>query len=57
MIYKPVELENESTVRDQMKNWLKDDLRISKIWVSGRCLSGVHNRKLSRQHEGIAGWS
>lgn len=31
MIYKSVDLEEESTVRDRVKDWLKDDLRIGKV--------------------------
>jgi hypothetical protein len=30
MIYKSVDLADETTVRDRVKNWLKDDLRIGK---------------------------
>jgi hypothetical protein len=31
MIYKSVDLEDFSTVRDRVKDWLKDDLRIGKL--------------------------
>jgi hypothetical protein len=31
MIYKSVDLEDESTVRDSVKDWLKEDLRIGKL--------------------------
>lgn len=31
MIYKSVDLEHESTVRDRVTDWLKDDLRIGKL--------------------------
>lgn len=31
MIYKSVDLEDDATVRDRVKDWLKDDLRIGKL--------------------------
>ena len=31
MIYKSVDLQDESTVRGRVTDWLKDDLRIGKI--------------------------
>jgi hypothetical protein len=31
MIYKSVDMEDEATVRDSVKDWLKDDLRIGKL--------------------------
>ena len=31
MIYKSVDLEDESTVRERVKDWLKEDLRIGKL--------------------------